>query len=124
MSGPIKHRVHMNNLSKTQMARIINDQSTLVEQMTKQLRRTSQALIAIVLEPDAFHPQTNGRARVESSALQRVKAGHVLNVGMRNGICELQVVEPGDAPCIELADIVLPEDLQRPEPIIMNRSRG
>lgn len=108
MSGPVRQTVHYNNLSKAQLARIANQQGELVEQLTRQLRRTSQTLIAIVLAPEAFHPQTNGRASVDASALQRVAEGQVLHITTTHGLVDIRVVHPSALGLVEIPAIVVP----------------
>lgn len=97
--------VHIADISKSQLARIVNDQTAEIRQLREQVQNTGRVLIAVTLEPEAFQYK-DGHVTVDRTALEKVKQGMQLTFNMTGGTVVLGVVKPEDERRIVVPQIV------------------
>jgi hypothetical protein len=101
--------VSLADVSKTQLALALNEQSERFKVMRKQLEEATRVLVALVLEPESFR-FTDGNRTIDVAALQKVKHGMELHMIEGTDVLTLSVVAP-DAPQVEVPQIIVPSGM-------------
>lgn len=105
---PTKDRVvHLSDISKAQLARVVNEQAARIKELDVWMKTTGRLLLTIALEPDAFHVK-DGLVHIDRSASEKVKPGMQLFVDMTETHAVLKAVVPEHRPLIELPNIIVP----------------
>lgn len=89
--------LNINNVSKDQLARTVNEQTQQILSLRAQVKAMAQVLIAITNEPEAFH-YADGRVTVENTAVEKTKKGTQLKIEYEEYDVVLRTVGPEDTP--------------------------
>lgn len=100
---PTTHRtLHINNLSKRQLAQLVNESSGRIRALEETTSAVWRMLIAIAREPEAFQV-AGGHVTIDQAAIDRVQKGTRLTCTPNASTVVLTVEAPTDATRVELA---------------------
>lgn len=101
--------VHIGDVSKTQLARVVNEQSQQIRTLDRNIKTLGKLLIALTLEPESLQ-YADGAVTIEAAACAKVKAGMQLSIEANDLIVSLRVITP-DVQQVEIPKIVVPGGL-------------
>ena len=89
-----KGHVHVDDVSKRQLAQTINEQAARLHQQDERIKAIGRILITIVTVPYAVRHDEDGALVVTAAALADVPAGTQLKVEQGDGLLRLTVHPP------------------------------
>ena len=101
-------QIHISEVSKEQLARIVNEQSEQLRTMNYQRDLSRQLLVAILREPDGLQVLGVGRISLPMDVLLQVKEGEGFDLQRNGDRMEVILTVDEPAPLIEVPKLVAP----------------
>lgn len=101
-------QMHITDVSKEQLARVVNRQSEELRTLAYQRDLIRQLLVAILREPDGLQVLGVGRISLPMDVLLKVKQGEGFDLHRNGDRMEITLTVEEPAPAIEVPKLIVP----------------